>query len=253
MYLDFLKYYFKASTAHGIHSPHVFDFYTKILKNRTSYPEFNVIENERSKLIKNSNKILRVDFGAGKKKQSQESISTLAKTSLKSKKWGQFLFKLIKFYSYENTLDLGTSFGITTAYISKANLNSKVYTLEGCPETLKIAEEVFENLEIKNIVTTCGNIDYTLQEVLKKMPSLDFVFFDANHTKEATVSYFETCLKFKNNNSCFVFDDIYWSEPMKEAWNYIISHPESIITIDLFYMGIVFFRNGIKKQNFILK
>jgi predicted O-methyltransferase YrrM len=254
MYLDFIKFFFEAGNAHSIHSPFVFEFYSKVLKDKTVFQEFIDIEEVRESLLLDNHSINREDFGAGKKKKTKnETVSVVSSTSLKSPKWAQFLFRLVRFYKYRNILDLGTSFGITTSYIAKANADASIYTLEGCPETLKIAERTFEHLKIENITSICGNIDLTLSKTLNDLETLDFVFFDANHRKEPTIRYFEACLQKKGENSCFVFDDIYWSEDMKEAWKHIKSHPDCKICIDLFYVGIVFFRKGALKQSFMLK
>jgi len=79
------------------------------------------------------------------------------------------------------------------------------------------------------------------------------VFFDGNHRKEPTLKYFKQCLKKTNDNSIFIFDDIYWSEEMESAWNEIKANPEVSITVDLFELGLVFFRKGIEKQDFVVK
>ena len=137
--------------------------------------------------------------------------------------------------------------------MAKANSNVQVYTFEGCPETLKIAQSTFQNLDIQNVNCVKGNIDLTLSDTLKKIEKIDLAFFDANHKEEPTMQYFEHCLKLKTENSCFVFDDIYWSQGMKNAWNRVKSHEDVSISIDLFFVGLVFFRRGIRKQHFILK
>jgi predicted O-methyltransferase YrrM len=253
MYLDFLRYFFRANNAHSIHSPFVFEFYNKIFKAKSVFPDFNLIEAERNKLLANKNTIKRVDFGAGTKKNTPQNISSLAKTSLKPKKWSQLLFRIIKYYNYKTIIDLGTSFGITTAYLAKANKDVQVYTFEGCPETLRIAQSIFQNLNIQNVHCALGNIDQTLEDKLKKIEKIDLAFFDANHKEEPTMRYFEKCLKLKTENSCFVFDDIYWSKEMKNAWESVKSHEEVSISIDLFFVGLVFFKKRIRKQDFILK
>ncbi len=253
MYLDFIRYYFRANNSHAIHSPFVFEFYNKIFKDKSVSPNFDLIEEERSKLLGNNSTIQRQDFGAGTKKNTPEKISALAKTSLKSKKWSQFLFRIIKFYNYKTIVDLGTSFGITTAYLAEANKDGLVYTFEGCPETLKIAQSTFQNLLIRNVHCIEGNIDLTLKNTLNKIKQIDLAFFDANHKEEPTIKYFEQCLNLKTENSCFVFDDIYWSKEMKSAWKKVKNHQDVSLSIDLFFVGLVFFRKGIKKQHFVLK
>ena len=143
--------------------------------------------------------------------------------------------------------------GLTTAYLSKVDKNIKVYSFEGCDETAKIAQENFEKLALENIEIIVGNIDETLPEKLNKTAHLDFVFFDANHRYEPTIRYFQQCLEKSHDESCFIFDDIYWSEEMKQAWQTIQNHKSVSISIDLFWVGIVFFRKKQPKQHFVLK
>lgn len=165
-----------ANNAHTIHSPFVFEFYNKIFKAKSVFPDFSLIETERKKLIANNSTINRQDFGAGTKKNTPEKISSLAMTSLKPKKWSQLLFRIIKYYNYKTIIDLGTSFGVTTAYLAKANTDVQVYTFEGCPETLKIAQSTFQNLDIQNVHCVLGNIDLTLEDNLKKIKQIDLAF-----------------------------------------------------------------------------
>jgi len=51
-----------------------------------------------------------------------------------------------------------------------------------------------------------------------------------------------------------VFDDIHWSAEMEKAWLEIKSHPSVQYTIDIFFLGFVFFRPDFKvKQNFSIR
>ena len=152
----------------------------------------------------------------------------------------------------QTIFELGTSLGINTLYLAKAWTQGKVTTFEGCPETLKIAQQNFEKLKA-NIHTVEGNIDETLPEELKKHDKVDFVFFDANHRKSATLKYFHACLEKVDENTVFVFDDIYWTKDMGEAWDEIKNHHEVMLSIDLFDLGLVFFRKNQPKQHFLLR
>jgi hypothetical protein len=40
---------------------------------------------------------------------------------------------------------------------------------------------------------------------------------------------------------------------MEEAWEEIKSHPKVTVTIDLFFLGLVFFRKEQVKENFCLR
>jgi predicted O-methyltransferase YrrM len=128
----------------------------------------------------------------------------------------------------------------------------KVYTLEGCPNTLSIAKETFEVLQINNVETVAGNFDDTLPSLLEKLNQVDFIYFDGNHTKSATLHYFNLALAKANENSLFIFDDIYWSEEMIDAWKIIKADQRVSITIDLYFIGLVFFKKGQAKENFTI-
>ncbi|MEJ7676870.1 MAG: hypothetical protein WKG06_03130 [Segetibacter sp.] len=55
-------------------------------------------------------------------------------------------------------------------------------------------------------------------------------------------------------SSVFIFDDIHWSKEMEEAWKYIQQHSAVTLTIDLFFIGIVFFRREQKvPQHFVIR
>ena len=49
-----------------------------------------------------------------------------------------------------------------------------------------------------------------------------------------------------------IFDDIYWSKGMTEAWKTIIKHPSVSLSIDTFFWGIVFFNKDIEKEHYYL-
>ena len=254
-----LKYFFKfllaSKNEHSLHSPFVFDLYTKIIKDKKQFSIYTKIENLRKKLLKNRSIIEITDFGAGSQiyKTNQREIRQIAKSAEKAPKFGKLLFRLIQHFKPKTIFDLGTSLGITTLYESKAYEQVKVYTFEGCPATAKIAKENFKALDCANIEVIVGNIDETLSQKLAEIEQLDFAFFDANHRYEPTVQYFEMCLAKATEKSVFVFDDIHWSDEMHEAWKYISKHSSVMISIDLFFVGLVFFRKNQPKQHFVLR
>ena len=136
-------------------------------------------------------------------------------------------------------MEIGTSVGLGTAALHIGNPNSKIITLEGCKNTAFQASEMFRSFQFKNIEQKIGNFSDTLPQVSAKN-TFDLVYFDGNHQKEATLNYFNECLKTMNNNSVFIFDDIYWSEEMQEAWDEIKQHPKVTVTINMYFWGIVF-------------
>jgi predicted O-methyltransferase YrrM len=250
----YLQYRISSGTAHDVHSPFVFDLLNNIIRDQTPFYCYGPIESLRSKMILDERSIQQTDFGAlSTGTKIVKKISKIAQSSLQGKKYAQLIFRLVNFSNAKHILELGTSLGITSLYIANAAKKSKFITLEGCPEIAAIAQENFNKLQCKNIEILIGNFDQTLPVAIDKMSQLDLVYFDGNHRKQATLDYFNLCLKKRTCESIFIFDDIYWTKEMKAAWDEIVHHPDVTLSIDLFKLGIVFFRTGIPKQHYQLK
>jgi predicted O-methyltransferase YrrM len=255
--INYLKYYAAAKSAHGVHSPFVYKFITELLENNEEdYYQFKELEEVRQTLLKNKTLVEIIDFGAGSKvfKDNKRKISDIAKHGTSKKKFSELYFKLVNFSNSQFIVELGTSIGLNTLYLAKANSKSTIYTLEGCPALSEFSKELFSKQNLKNIYLINDTFEKALPRLLKEIPQIDFLFVDGNHTYESTLNYFNLALQKKHNHSVFVFDDINWNEEMQKAWQEIKDHPEVTLSIDLFYAGIVFFRKEQQqKEHFMLR
>lgn len=261
----YFSYYLKASSGkgHGMHSPFVYDFIINVLNDDRDFYAYTEIENLRKQLLKDESIIEVKDFGAGSSQlsSSQRKASDIARHSLKPKKYAQLLFRMVNYYKPKNILELGTSLGITTAYLASPSHQCKVITMEGADGIAAIAEKNFKLLGLNNVELIKGNFDETLSPVIHQLSTclpdrevVNFAFIDGNHRKEPTLRYFEQLLPVTNNDTILVFDDIHWSEEMEAAWKQIKKHPQVKCTIDLFFIGIVLLRKEFKeKQHFTIR
>jgi len=242
---------------HGIHSPFVFEFIASVLNDDGEYYCYQPIEALRTRLQNDQIVLEFEDFGAGSRVHAsyKRKVSEIAKSSLKPRKYAQLLFRMINFYQPKNVLELGTSLGITTTYLASANNNVSVITMEGAKAVAAVARNNFKALRLDNIKIIEGNFDVTLKNVLQKqLTKVDFAFIDGNHRKDPTIKYFEQLLPHTNEYSILIFDDIHWSKEMEAAWEYIKAHEAVTLSIDLFFIGIVFFRKEQKvKQHFTIR
>ena len=196
------------------------------------------------------------DFGAGSSKSAsnQRSIASIATSAVKPKKYGQLLYRMTKKYQPPTILELGTSLGITSSYLALGNLQARMITLEGAAEIAEVAKSNFRELKFTNIEVVQGDFHQTLPGVLSSLTPVDFVFVDGNHRKEPTLNYFNQLLPKIRPETILIFDDIHWSREMEEAWKIIKSHPSVKCAIDLFFIGVIFFREEFKeKQDFIIR
>lgn len=254
----YIKYYLTASNGkgHGIHSPFVFEFIKFVLNDKTSYTCYNKIETLRKQLLKDKTVIDVEDFGAGSTiiKTNKRVIKDIAASSLKPKKYSRLFFRMVQYYNKKNVLELGTSLGITTAYLSSAKNIPVVITMEGAENIANIAQQNFALLHLQNINVIQGDFTQTLPSFLSDKKSIDLAFLDGNHRKIPTLKYFEHILLSSNEETIFIFDDIHWSKEMEEAWEIIKQHRAVTLSIDLFFIGIVFLRKDFKvKQHFVIR
>ena len=143
---------------------------------------------------------------------------------------------------------MGTSFGVSTAYLCETNPDAKITSIEGEKEIYNVAKN---SLDYKNLSLINENIDDWFTKIKPQM--FDCIIIDANHTYEATLRYFSIALKTLKNGGFIIFDDIYWSKGMTLAWDKIVKSEKVNITIDLFAFGIVFIRPTQNKEHFILR
>lgn len=254
----YLHYRITASNGrgHGIHSPFVFDFIDHVLNDKRKYPCYAPVETIRKRLLKDETLIEVEDLGAGSSviKTNRRVVKQVARSSLKPKKYSQLLFRIVQYYQCKTIIELGTSFGITSAYLASADPASKLLTCEGARNIAAIARRNFEELKLKNIHLAEGDFDKTLPSLLNSMWQVDLAFVDGNHRKVPTLNYFQQLLDHSTASSILIFDDIHWSEEMEQAWTEIKQHPSVTLSIDLFFIGLVFTNPDFKTpQHFTIR
>ena len=253
----YLQYLLFASNGkgHGIHSPFVFDFVNNVLNVSDYSPKLEQIELLRRKLLRDKSVIPAEDYGAGAGKNiPAPTVSSVVRRAAKSRKWGRLLYSIASHYQCRSVVELGTSFGISTSYLATGVGDGTVITGEGNEFTARYAERNFLELGIRNVDVLIGNFDNTLSLILEKTRAPDLVFVDGNHRREPTIKYFELIKPVLAEASVVIFDDIHWSREMEMAWAEIKNDDDVMLSIDLFFMGLIFFRPGFKvKQHFTIR
>ncbi|NCA77322.1 MAG: SAM-dependent methyltransferase [Alphaproteobacteria bacterium] len=254
--VGYLQYVSLTQSKFHIHSPFVFDFYANVLMNAGTRSHYRVIDRIRKELETVPRYIKRKDFGSKEKDFPSDQrfvrVRDVAVRTSVNRKKGEFLFRLIRRYHLENILELGTSLGISTIYLGLAAPAGKIITLEGCIDSANLATENFEKAGLDHIRVITGTFEEKLAEAFTLMPEPDLIFIDGNHRKVPTLVYFEACLQHIRPDTVLVLDDIYWSAEMQQAWKLICNHPRVKVTINLYQMGVVFFKEELSKENFIL-
>ena len=254
----YVQYYFKASNGkgHGVHSPFVYQFIKEVLNQKKPTDLFAPIEAVRKQLLQNKKMVKVWDRGAGSRQtgDNTRAICQIAKAALKPKKYSALLHQIVVYFKPVNVLEMGTSLGITTSYLAAANPLGQVVTMEGAPTIAELARENFNKLGIQHIQIIEGDFDTTLPVYLNEIQKLGIAYVDGNHKYEPTIRYFKNLMDKSDEHTVLIFDDIHWSAEMERAWEFIKNTAEVTLTIDLFFIGLVFFRKAQKeKEHFIIR
>ena len=251
----YLKFLWHSKNEHAVHSPFVFNLITKCFYDKKVKPQYAVLQQYRNTLLKNKNSIEVTDFGAGSKvfKSNTRIIAQIAKTAGISKKRAELLYRITHYFQPETILELGTSLGLATTALALGNKKSKITTLEGCPNTANQCQLQLQKFNINNVTSVVTQFSTYFSTSNFPLLSFHFIYFDGNHSKKATLDYFELLLPTITNDSVWIFDDIHWSAEMEEAWETIKEHPKVSVSIDTFQWGLVFFRKEQPKQHFIIR
>lgn len=252
---SYLKFLWHSKNEHAVHSPFVFSLLTQCFYDQKFKPEYTVLKKYRNELLQNNNTIEVTDFGAGSRvfKSNTRPIAQIAQTAGISPKRAQLLFRITNYLQPDRILEIGTSLGLATSALSLGNPKASIKTLEGCPETAKQAQLQLQNFYCKNVTAVVTEFNNYFQNCNLQSAIYNLIYFDGNHSKTATLDYFNLLLPTITNETVWIFDDIHWSREMEDAWEIIKTHPKVTVSIDTFQWGLVFFRYEQPKQHFIIR
>ncbi len=246
----YLRFFRDARTIYDVHSPFVADFIRHVLEDDRQFYSFAEIEKLRSRLRHNEEEIRITDHGAGSKVQPLKTrkVASLARHGAIERHTGRQLFKIVHHYKPAHVLEMGACLGISTLYLAKASSGARIITLEGCPNTARLAGENYAALGCANVTLVQGTFADKLEGVLNSLPGLDLLFLDGDHRGQATIDYVKACLSKAGPRSIFILADIHWTEDMERAWEHIHALPEVTLSIDLFHIGLLFFNPSIREK-----
>ncbi len=128
--------------------------------------------------------------GSGSLKKNMRKVSDIASHSPVTAKYGRLLSNMAAEFGKPGIIELGTSLGISAMYMAASCPDAMVYTIEGCPETARIARKNFIDAGLENITLKEGSFDEILPSILSEGVKPGLVFIDGNHRKEPVMKYF---------------------------------------------------------------
>ena len=249
---QYIKYWLLRLDEHSLQSPFLFELYQQCL-NKSSRKQIinHEIENLRVNLHQDQRRIMMNSYGSGTRLLSRQSnnIGAIAKGGISSRIDSEILVNLIQHYKCKTLLELGTSLGINTCYLSKESNLEKIVSIEGNEELASIAEYNLKKLNCDNVELICNDIDDYFRSLDGKF---DLIYIDANHTFDATNRYFNYALNHLSQYGIIVIDDIYWTPEMSNAWESIRTNNSEHLFVENDRIGIVFAFKKNEKNHYVL-
>jgi predicted O-methyltransferase YrrM len=251
---SYVRHLLKGLGPHGVHSPFVFKLITQVLVRNQKREVWKGIEEIRRSYLHDPTSYEAYDFGVGSKNLNRTRTISKAVFTAAMPKWkGEVIHLLVEHVQPNAIIELGTHFGIGTLYLSTAvGYSVQLITIEADPTHVACARKSFENFHASNIIQMEGTFEVELEKAIQMSSSHTLVYVDGNHSEEATLRYFHWLIE-NENISIIVFDDIYWSKGMCNAWRTICADNRVQLSLDFYWFGVIFMRGRMKKEHFDLR
>jgi hypothetical protein len=216
----YFKYWISASNGkgHGIHSPFVFTLITKVFNDERHFYAFETIPNEATA------------------------------------KYTRLLFRLVDFLAPQQVVELNATSNIMSLYLAAGNLNASVTLFVESIAVLSKNRQIVELTALQNIAIVEGKFEDVFTPRRLDISKMDFIFINTIHADESTLRIFNTLVPYIQHHSVVAIADIHSSREREQAWLSIKTHPSVTLTIDIFFIGLVFFRKEqAEKEDFIIR
>jgi predicted O-methyltransferase YrrM len=254
--LSFLRHQMLAKTKYGVHSPFVFEFVTQVLKTQPC-PADRIAAQWRKELAQENRRFEIEDFGAGyggnTKKLIHKTAAEVLHSSARKPKEGGLLYRMCAHYQPTQCLELGTNLGFSTLYQALGAPQAQLITIEGATALAAQAQTLLSSAGCKQVSLLQGEFYAVLQQIDWQRFRPSHVLIDGNHREAPTYAYFEYLVHKVADGAMIVFDDIYWSKGMTQAWHKIIAHPDVSVSMDLWHLGICVIRRPQAKEHFRIR
>lgn len=248
----FLWFLLRGKTRYYIHSPFVYDFCNSVIRKRISNETIGRIRQVKSYYNNKKDNILLKELGAGPAGDHKVTVSAYFRKTAISDTYGALLLKIVEHYDIKQVIECGTGLGISAYWMSQAANQPAIVSIEGNKPLVDQTDSMLKHHSLSHVKLIHGSVDEQLPLLAKQITSNTLIFLDANHTREATLRYVEQIIPHVSNDTILVLDDINYSEAMYEAWRSIIQHPRVTLSINLWRLGVIFFRPELSKQEFYL-
>lgn len=163
----------------------------------------------------------------------------------KNQKWGVALYLIAREFHSTTVVELGTCAGISAMYLSSPPTVNTLVTVEGSEALAKIARDSLHEYPNAKVVNSL--FDEAIEsEVPLLNEKVDLAYIDGHHEKTATIHYFDRLVPYLKPGGVIIFDDISWSQDMREAWYILSKRNEFSHAMDVGAIGVCIMKENLE-------
>ena len=252
----------RSTAGHGVHSPYIYDFLTKVVRNKTDVKIASQVESLRREMLSDKRIIMVTDLGAGSvtKAGGERHVAEIARTAALPAREAGLLARMVATEAgsastgHASTgsasrgtgiiLELGTSLGISTLALSLAAPTRRVITVEGCPSLASIARENLRKHGASNAEIMTMEFSAALERLKGDGLTVSFAFIDGNHKGSALTEYISK-IAAMGEEMIIVADDVRLTKEMFLAWKSLEASGIAPVTMETLHLGIFFLKHSI--------
>ena len=218
---SYLKYLVQRKSKYSIHSPFVYEFMTKVASDSGSNRDYDTL--------------LRISRLLDGKKYPNR----------RRRKQARLLYRLVRYLEPETVLTFGHLSALNTSALALGDLQTKVY--------LEQSLDFLETLNAMGVVNVNLIRHDTDEEERFEELNTGFVYYGLDDFGDDSWNNLEEGFGGVNEDTVLVFEGIHHSRRIESAWEAVKASEDVSISMDLYNFGLLFFRDGIEKQDFVLK
>jgi predicted O-methyltransferase YrrM len=242
----------RSTAGHGVHSPYIYDFLTKVVRNRTDVKIVSQVESLRREMLSDKRTIMVTDLGAGSVTGAggERRVAEIARMAALPAREAGLLARMVAASTGSASrgtgiiLELGTSLGISTLALALAAPTRRVITVEGCPSQAAIARENLRKHGASNAEIMTMEFSAALERLKGYGMTVSFAFIDGNHKGSALTEYVSK-IAAMGEEMIIVADDIRLTKEMFLAWKSLEASGIAPVTMETLRLGIFFLKHSI--------
>ena len=228
---------------HGIHSPYLFRLITEVIENKGHFSVYPLLK-EAQVNVRDMIRILDVESY----RQLNPTVKGFRpkwawKQHLLPERFDRLFFRLVNEFQPQSTSFYGSTFGTTLLALALADRRRRVKAQVENDHFRSFSRRLVEAYEVRNIdLTGEGSVDASDFAVVLN-PT------DPDKCDEILAQIFAG----KDFHGVAVLCGVHTSPEMEEVWSRHKVNPVVRVSLDLFEMGIFICREGLQKENFVLR